>query len=148
MSEKILFVDDDPALLAACRRLLGGRFDLDTAQSGEAGLAKLMEDGPFGVVVADQQMPEMDGVEFLAVVKQRAPDTIRIMLSGNADLQAAIRAVNEGSIFRFLTKPCQPASLARALEDALAQRRLGLAEKELLQKALSERPKQLTDSLS
>ncbi len=129
MSERILFVDDDPALLTACERLLGRRFELDTADSGEAGLAKLTERGPFGVVVADQQMPEMDGVEFLAAVKQRAPDAVRIMLTGNADLEAVMRVVNGAGIFRLLTKPCQPDVLAKALEEALAERRLVLAQK-------------------
>lgn len=72
MSEKILFVDDDPHLLASCERNLRRQFPLDTAEGGEAGLAKLAEHGPYAVVVADRQMPRMDGIEFLATVKQRA----------------------------------------------------------------------------
>ena len=62
--------------------------------------------GPFAVVVADMRMPGMDGVEFLQHVKEMSPDTVRIMLTGNADMQTAIDAVNKGNIFRFLTKPC------------------------------------------
>src|ERR1022692_2024409 len=108
MSEKILFVDDDPNLLASCERSLRRHFQIETAEGGEAGLAKLASRGPYAVVVADRQMPRMDGIEFLGAVRKRAPDTVRIMLTGNADLEGAIRVVNEGNIFRFLTKPCPP----------------------------------------
>lgn len=148
MSERILFVDDDRHLLAGLERNLRRQFDLDTAEGGEAGLAKLAERGPYAVVVADRQMPGMDGIQFLSLVKQRAPDTVRIMLSGNVDLESAIRVVNEGNIFRFLTKPCPPETLAKALEDARAQYRLVTAEKELLGKTLSGSVKLLIDILS
>src|SRR5512136_2002968 len=102
MNERILFVDDDANLLAACERNFRKQFPLDTAAGGEAGLANLAERGPYAVVVSDRQMPGMDGIQFLATVRQRAPDTVRIMLSGNVDLEAAVRVVNEGNIFRFL----------------------------------------------
>ncbi|HVV71906.1 MAG TPA: HD domain-containing phosphohydrolase [Verrucomicrobiae bacterium] len=148
MTEKILFVDDDRNLLAACERNLRRRFQLETAESGHTALALMASDGPFAVVVADRQMPGMDGIEFLSRVRQQSPDTIRMMLTGNADLEAAIRVVNEGNIFRFLTKPCPPEMLAKALEDALAQSRLVRAEKELLSKTLSGSIKLFTDILS
>jgi response regulator RpfG family c-di-GMP phosphodiesterase len=148
MSERILFVDDDPNLLAACERNFRRQFPLDTAEGGEAGLAKLAERGPYAVVVADRQMPRMDGVQFLAEVKRRAPDTVRMMLTGNADLEVAIRVVNEGNIFRFLTKPCPPEVLAKALEDACAQYRLVVAEHELFSKTLSGSIKVLSDILA
>jgi flagellar biosynthetic protein FliS len=148
MSEKILFVDDDPHLLASCERTLRRHFQIETAEGGEAGLAKVTSHGPYAVVVADRQMPRMDGIEFLAALRKRAPDTIRIMLTGNADLEGAIRVVNEGNIFRFLTKPCPPDMLTRALQDAQAQYRLVTAEKELLNKTLNGSIKLLTDILS
>lgn len=148
MNERILFVDDDPNLLASCERNFRRRFSLDTAEGGEIGLAKLAERGPYAVVVADRQMPGMDGIQFLAAVKERAPDTVRIMLTGNADLEATIRVVNEGNIFRFLTKPCPPEILGKALADARAIYRLATAEKELLNKTLSGSIKLLTDILS
>jgi response regulator RpfG family c-di-GMP phosphodiesterase len=148
MSERILFVDDDPNLLAGCERNFRRRFQLDTAAGGEAGLAKLAERGPYAVVVSDRQMPGIDGIQFLAAVRQRAPDTVRIMLSGNVDLEAAVRVVNEGNIFRFLIKPCPPDILAKAIEDAQAQYRLLMAEKELLSKTLSGSVKLLMDILS
>jgi len=98
--------------------------------------------------VADRQMPGMDGIKFLAAVRKQAPDAIRIMLTGNADLEGAIRVVNEGNIFRFLTKPCPPEVLTRALQDAQAQYRLVTSEKELLNKTLNGSIKLLTDILS
>ena len=148
MSEKILFVDDDPNLLASCQRTLRWHFQIETAGGGEAGLAKIASHGPYAVVVADRQMPGMDGIAFLGAVRKSAPDTIRIMLTGNADLEGAIRVVNEGNIFRFLTKPCPPDMLTRALQDAQAQYRLVTAEKELLNNTLNGSIKLLTDILS
>jgi len=148
MIEKILFVDDDPNLLASCERNLRRKFTIETAAGGEAALEKINTRGPFAVVVSDRQMPLMDGIQFLALVKERAPDTVRLMLTGNADLEAAIKVVNEGNIFRFLTKPCPLEILGKAVEDALAQYRLVTAEKELLNKTLSGSIKLLTDILS
>ncbi|HEX4264107.1 MAG TPA: HD domain-containing phosphohydrolase [Verrucomicrobiae bacterium] len=148
MSEKILFVDDDANLLASCERNLRRQFQIETAEGGEAGLAKIAARGPYAVVISDMQMPGMNGIQFLSAVKERAPDTVRVMLTGNADVEVAMGVVNEGNIFRFLTKPCQPEVLAKALNDALAQHRLVMAEKELLSKTLSGSIKLLTDILS
>jgi response regulator RpfG family c-di-GMP phosphodiesterase len=148
MPEKILFVDDDANLLASCERNLRRRFQIETAEGGELGLQKIAARGPYAVVVSDMQMPGMNGIQFLSTVKERAPDTVRIMLTGNADVEVATGVVNEGNIFRFLTKPCLPEVLAKALEDALGQHRLVMAEKELLGKTLSGSIKLLTDILS
>jgi len=148
MNEKILFVDDDQNLLASCERIFRRQFQLETATGGEAGLAKISAGGPYSVVVADRQMPGMDGITFLASVRQKAPDTVRMMLTGNADLEAAIRVVNEGNIFRFLTKPCPPELLSKALKDAQDQYRLVTAERELLNKTLNGSIKLLTDILA
>jgi len=148
MSERILFVDDDPNLLASCERNFHRHYAVDTATGGEVALAKLAERGPYAVVVSDRQMPKMDGIQLLSEVRKRAPETVRIMLTGNADLEAAVRVVNEGNIFRFLVKPCPPDTLGVALDDACALYRLGVAEKELLNKTLSGSVKLLTDILS
>jgi response regulator RpfG family c-di-GMP phosphodiesterase len=148
MSEKILFVDDDPNLLASCERNLRRRFQIETAEGGQVGLEKIAARGPYSVVVSDMQMPGMNGIQFLSAVKERAPDSVRIMLTGNADVDVAMGVVNEGNIFRFLTKPCPPEVLSKALDDALAQYRLVVAEKELLNKTLSGSIKLLTDILS
>src|SRR4029077_11303089 len=123
-------------------------FRVETAEGGEAALDKIAAHGPFAVVVSDRQMPRMDGIKFLSLVKERAPDTVRLMLTGNADLDGAIKVVNEGNIFRFLTKPCPLEVLGKAVEDALGQYRLVTAEKELLNKTLSGSIKLLCDILS
>jgi response regulator RpfG family c-di-GMP phosphodiesterase len=148
MNQKVLFVDDDQNLLASCERNFRRQFDVATATGGEAALQTIAERGPFAVVVSDRQMPGMDGIQFLSLVRERAPDTVRIMLTGNADLEGAIKVVNEGNIFRFLTKPCAQEILGNAVADALAQFQLVTAEKELLNKTLSGSIKLLTDILS
>jgi serine phosphatase RsbU (regulator of sigma subunit) len=115
MQDKVLFVDDDPRVLSGLRRQLGRKVPLETADSSHAGLEAIRTLGPCSVVVSDYRMPGMDGVEFLARVRQTAPETVRILLTGSADLHAAIQAVNQGNIFRFLTKPCAPEELMQAL---------------------------------
>jgi response regulator RpfG family c-di-GMP phosphodiesterase len=148
MAEKILFVDDDANLLASCERNLRRQFQIETAEGGQMGLEKIAARGPYAVVISDMQMPGMNGIQFLSTVKERAPESVRIMLTGNADVDVAMRVVNEGNIFRFLTKPCPPEILAKAVDDGLAQYRLVVAEKELLSKTLSGSIKLLTDILS
>jgi response regulator RpfG family c-di-GMP phosphodiesterase len=148
MIEKILFVDDDANLLSSVERNYRRQFQLETAEGAEAGLAKIAERGPFAVVISDRQMPGMDGVQFLSQVRKTAPDTVRVMLTGNVDLEQAVKAVNEGNIFRFLIKPAPPEVLVKTLQDALSQYRLITAEKDLLNKTLSGCIKLLTDILS
>ncbi len=148
MDEKILFVDDEQNILDAFKRQLRKRFQFDTALGAEQGLKALKEKGPYAVVVSDLRMPKMDGIEFLRLTKELAPETVRMMLSGHADLTNAINAVNEGNIFRFLTKPCPIDRLAKALQDGIDQYRLIRAEKELLDNTLKGSIKVLTDLLA
>ncbi len=148
MNEKILCVDDDPNILEAYQRALRKRLNIETALGGEEALAAIVNQGPYAVVVADMRMPGMNGVQLLAKVKEIAPDTVRMMLTGNADQQTALEAVNEGQIFRFMTKPCSPEDFAKVLEAGIAQYRLVTAERELLSKTLSGSVKVLTDILS
>lgn len=148
MQEKILFVDDDANLLEGFQRQLRKQFSIETALGGEQALAAICSRGPFAVVVADMRMPSMDGIQLLRKVRAVAPDTVRMMLTGNADQQTAIDAVNEGSIFRFLTKPCPQEALTRALRAGIEQYRLIVAEKELLEKTLIGSIKVLTEILS
>lgn len=136
MSEKILFVDDEPDLLAAYQRHLRKVFKIETAEGPEKGLAAVTERGPFAVIVSDLRMPNMDGIQFLSLAKKKSPNSVRIMLTGCADLETSIAAVNEGNIFRFLTKPCQPNTLVKALTDGIKQYQLVMAERELLEKTL------------
>lgn len=137
MNNRILFVDDDPNLLAALSRSLRKLFTFDTALSGAEALQKLDRDGPYAVVVADQTMPGMSGVELLETVRELAPDTVRLMLTGNADQKSAAEAVNRGAVFRFLNKPCPPETLVPALETALKQHELVVTERELTEGTLS-----------
>ena len=148
MNEKVLCVDDEPNILEAYQRGLRKQFDIETALGAEQALAKIDAQGPYAVVVSDMRMPGMDGIQLLSEIRQRAPDSVRVMLTGFADLETAVEAVNEGNIFRFLTKPCPPQILAKALAAAMEQYRLVKAEKELLENTLSGAIKVLTDVLS
>lgn len=148
MNNRILCVDDDANILAGLQRNLRKRFALDTAVGGEEGLAALAANGPYAVVVADMQMPGMNGIQFLSEIEQRAPDTMRVMLTGNADQRTAMAAVNQGHVFRFLTKPCSTDALSATLEEALAQHRLVTAEREILERTLNGTIKVLCDILS
>ena len=136
MTKRILCVDDEPNVLQAFERQFRKRFELHTALGPKKGLEALSHDAPFAVVVSDLRMPEMDGIEFLARVRENWPDTVRIMLTGQADLSAAIAAVNQGNVFQFLSKPCPSEMLARALDAGLHHHRLIVAERELLEQTL------------
>jgi response regulator RpfG family c-di-GMP phosphodiesterase len=148
MKSRILFVDDDPHLLAGCQRALRQSFTVDIAVGSAQGLELVARQGPYAVVVADMQMPEMNGIQFLQQMEARTPDTVRLMLTGNADQKTARQAVNDGHIFRFLNKPCPVDELIRGLTAALEQHRLITAERELLERTLSGSVKLLTDILS
>lgn len=148
MADRILFVDDEPAVLDGYKRTLHREFDVDTAVGGEHGLALIRDQGPYAVVISDMRMPGMNGAQFLAQVRQRAPETVRMLLTGYTDLDAAMLAVNEGNIFRFLTKPCDKDILISAISDGLGQYRLVMAEKDLLENTLMGSIKVLTEVLS
>jgi len=148
MLDKILFVDDEPAVLDGYQRLLHREFDVSIASSADQGLAWIRTNGPYAVVISDMRMPGMNGAQFLSHVRQKVPDTVRMLLTGYADLNAAMDAVNEGNIFRFLTKPCEKDILAKAIVTGVEQYRLVRLEKELLEKTLMGSIKVLTDVLS
>jgi response regulator RpfG family c-di-GMP phosphodiesterase len=136
MSIKILCVDDEPNILSGYQRSLRKQFEIETALSGPEALTKMEENGPYAVLVTDMRMPGMDGIAFLKEAQKAEPNSVRIMLTGNADQQTAANAVNEGHVFRFLNKPCSAEDLAVALTAGLEQYRLITAEKELLEKTL------------
>jgi response regulator RpfG family c-di-GMP phosphodiesterase len=148
MTERILFVDDEPNVLSAIKRQLANKFRIDTATAPQEALKAVAQNGSYAVVVSDLRMPVMDGIQFLSKVRDMSPDTIRMMLTGNADLNTAIKAVNEGSVFRFLTKPCAENELTNVLNIGLHQYRLVTAEKELLEKTLRGGIEVMTDLLS
>lgn len=134
---KILVVDDEPNILQGFQRQLRKQFDIAVAESGTAALHMLESSGPYAVIVTDMRMPTMNGLELLQRVKQQFPQTIRVMLTGNVDYRTAIRAVNEGSVFRFLTKPCSPEVLAVVLTAALEQYSLVASERDFMSNTLS-----------
>lgn len=135
MAEKILFVDDEVPVLEGYRRLLHREFAVSTAVGGHQGLAAIKANGPFPVVISDMRMPEMSGVEFLAQVREKSPHSVRMLLTGYADFDAAIAAVNQGNIFKFLTKPCDKSILVAAIHSGLDEFREAAAQRELAKKA-------------
>lgn len=149
MNDKILLVDDEANVLSGYTRNFEGYFNIETANGGIDALTRIKNiQEPYAVVLTDLRMPGISGVELLRQTKELTPDTVRIMISGNADLQATLDAVNEGAVFRFLTKPCTPQDLVKALEAGLNQYDLIISKKELLNKTLNGSIQTLTDIIS
>ncbi len=148
MADRILFVDDEPAVLEGYKRILYPEFSIDIAESAANAFAAMEKNGPYSVVISDMRMPVMNGAEFLSKVRESTPDTVRILLTGYTDLNAAIEAVNRGNIFRFLTKPCETEVLGNALNAGIEHYRLINGERELLEKTLMGSIKVLADVLS
>lgn len=121
---KVLFVDDDVNLLDALWRSFCRSFDVRTASGGDEALRMLATSGPVDVIVSDVRMPGMSGITLLSRVRELYPDTVRIVLTGYADLQNAMDAVNECQAFRILSKPCPTDMLRQVLDAAMEQRRL------------------------
>ncbi len=147
MNKRVLLVDDEPDILRSFQRQLRKDFSITTATSGAEGLKLIETEKPFAVVVSDFQMPEMDGIRFLQQFKAKSPDTTRVMLTGQADLNVAMEAVNQGNLFRFLTKPCSKETMVQALNAASDQHRLVTGEKEILEKTLAGSIRVMTDML-
>jgi response regulator RpfG family c-di-GMP phosphodiesterase len=145
---KVLLVDDEEAVLAGLRRHLQGRFSVQTATDVATALQLMREAGPFAVVMTDMRMPGQDGVALLRTLRDEAPHTVRMLLTGYADVDVAIDAVNEGNVFRFLCKPCEPAAVVAAVEAGVEQHRLVTAERELLERTLQGSIRALIDTLS
>lgn len=116
----ILCVDDEPHILASLALTLGRHYQVETASSGKAALEMLRSLPHTAVIISDMRMPSMNGAQFLAASRKIAPHARRILLTGHADTESAILAVNEGGLFRFLTKPCPSAKLIEAVEAAMA----------------------------
>ena len=133
---RILCVDDEPSVLQGFGLTLRRHFRLTIATSGDEALSKLSRDEPFAVVMSDMRMPGMNGATLLARVREVAPSSVRILLTGQSDFNSAVEAVNEGQIFRFLSKPCPPDALIKTLWAGVDQHRLLTIEKELLEKTL------------
>lgn len=128
ISRKILCVDDEPHVLDGLRRQLR-RQDVTTAVGPQAGLDTVGSQGPFALVISDYRMPGMTGAEFLGRVRQIAPETVTVMLTGCSDLDVAVNALHDGRIFRFLNKPCSREGLEAAVRDGLEQYRLVVSQR-------------------
>src|SRR6516162_7050573 len=110
----VLVVDDEPEILFSLRGLLRKEFDLHTAQGGAEALEVLRRQ-PVHVIMSDQRMPEMTGVELLQRARAERPEAIRIIFTGYADIKAVVDAINEGQIYRHLTKPWDPDEMVALL---------------------------------
>jgi two-component system probable response regulator PhcQ len=129
---RVLLVDDDVAVLAAFERALRHEAYERILACGATEALERLAGHPIDVVVSDEHMPEMSGTALLAVVRASYPETVRVLLTGGASLEVAIRAINEGAVYRFLTKPCPPAELALTIRQALQQHDLVCASRQLL----------------
>jgi response regulator RpfG family c-di-GMP phosphodiesterase len=145
---RVLFVDDEPHLLNGLRRQLRRDFDVVTAVGAANGLFSLGGEEPFEVIVSDFLMPGINGAEFLTAVRKAAPDATRMLLTGHTNLSDAATTVNEGGIFRMLLKPVDQTTLTAALNDCVAQHRLVIGERELLEQTLRGCVNALVDVLS
>ncbi|WP_020410024.1 HD domain-containing phosphohydrolase [Hahella ganghwensis] len=131
--EQVLFVDDEPGILSSLQRLLRKQnFRCHFAASGDEGLS-ILEQQRIDLVVSDMRMPGMDGAQFLATVRKRWPQTVRMLLTGHSDISATITALNEGGIYRYISKPWDGDELLEILEEGLRIRRLEREKKHLLQ---------------
>lgn len=124
MPPRVLLVDDAPEVLSALRRALKNPdYSIVTCSSGQDAMA-IAAQSPIDVVVSDLNMPGMSGIEFLSQMRERFPDTIRIILSGTGDFDTAIEAINRNQVYRFLTKPCDAREIALSIQQALLHKRL------------------------
>jgi response regulator RpfG family c-di-GMP phosphodiesterase len=148
MSELILFVDDDVNLLNAMKRQYRKQFNLRIAEGADAALDLIQTTDSFAVAIVDMQMPGMSGLQLLEKIAKVSPDTVRIMLTGNADQQTAVDAINQGKIFRFFNKPCAQEVLTKGIHAGIAQHNLVTVERDLFERTLAGSVKTLVDVLT
>jgi CheY-like chemotaxis protein len=117
--DRILIVDDEQAILETLQFTFEDEYEVLTAANGKRALEILARKSPIAVVISDQRMPSMTGSEFLRHVVERYPETVRILLTGFADLGAIIRAVNEGHIYSYIAKPWEPHELKQVVQRAV-----------------------------
>ncbi len=120
---RILIVDDDPLSLVAFGSMIEKHFTVDTANDPAQALERLESNPPYAVIISDMYMPGMDGIDFLAQAGRLSPSTVKIMLTGHADLETAMAAVNKGHVFGFFSKACQPQALVAAVRKAVDEHR-------------------------
>ena len=121
MPHKILLVDDDPVFLHVYASLLGQHFETDAAEGAHQALEMIDQHGPYAVIIADMQMPGMDGLTFLSRIDDLSPQTFKIMFTGHPNLSTIMSAVNELNIFGFFSKDCDSAELIAKVREAMAE---------------------------
>lgn len=148
MKPKVLFVDDEPQVLSSFLSILKIHYDISTSDNPIEAISIVNNNGPFAVVVSDYRMSKMNGVELLSEIKKIDKNTTRILLTGYSDFQAVVQAINNGNIYRYLTKPIVIEQLINNIDDGVRQYNLLKLEKELLEKTLKGSIKLLIDLLS
>ena len=148
MEPRALLVDDELNIFNGFRRQLRGRLSIDMANSGHAALEILEKDTGYAVILADMYMPGMNGIEFLQKARFKAPGSVRVLLTGGQTQDLAMRAINDGQVFRFLTKPISFDDLSNALDACIAQHKLLIAERSVLQDTLGGSVRMLAEVLS
>jgi len=149
-TKPILLVDDEIKVLHSLSRTLGEENfdDIKTTQNAQEALTIIKKTPNLALIISDYRMPGMNGIEFLSQVHKTSPDITRILLTGAADLDMALDAINRGHIFRFLVKPCVDELLIAAVKDGLRQNELITSEHDLLKKTLYGSIKVMVDTLS
>ena len=145
---RVLLVDDEPAVLEGLELQLGRRYEVHGTTQPAQALKMVDTMAPFAIVLSDMRMPGMDGAALLREIRNRQPQGVRMLLSGHADVGSAIAAVNDGGVFRFLTKPCPPAQLLAAFDAAAQNYRVQAAERALLEQTLRGAIKALAEVLA
>lgn len=141
---RVLLVDDEENILKSCQRILKrAQYEVVTTTSGNEAL-EILKNESFAVIVSDQRMPEIEGTELLKQVRVVAPDTMRILLTGYADIQASIAAINQGAVYRYLTKPWDESHYLETIRQACAQYALVQQNKEMKQQ-ISQQNEQLSE---
>ena len=148
MNNKILCVDDEESILRGFQLNLRKDFELHLASDGVEGLEVFEEEGDFALVLSDMRMPRMNGAEMLAEIKKRDHEVSTILLTGHTDFESAMAAVNDGNVFRMLSKPCPPERLIKVLKDGLEQHDLIKSKRILLDMTLRGAVDALAESLS
>lgn len=148
INEKVLVVDDDPAILTLYKKHFESVVDIFTAQHPLEGLEILKKSGPFALLVTDFKLPEIDGLQLINKASEIAPDMVKILMTGYADLDLAIKAINEGRVFRFLTKPCSNKDMAASFIAAINFYRHLKSEKDTLERTFNGCVQMLTEVIS
>lgn len=148
MNNKILCVDDEEAILRGFKLNLNNKFELHFASDGIEGLELFKREGGFATVLSDMRMPRMSGAEMLHEIKKIDSEVVTVLLTGHTDFESAMAAVNDGNVFRMLSKPCPPDVLRKVLRDAIEQYDLITSKRILLDQTLRGAVDALSQSLA